>query len=309
MSRLLQIQDQLLDTTAEITKLERAFGQRQSSALSSSLKSLYKARAGLEEEFKEAAAVAQVDVVSYRLFEGRERPTMSLVGKAMDSFQTLYAILYSAVTSKKPKDTSHLGADAIQQSAFEFAYAYSGSVGFVFTMPNERLLFGETMLDEAMAHLFDLARVKTGEQVKELARRYGFAAVRAIYNWANALCASGSGADIQWKKNDSTKGSLFMQPAQVEALRDLIAYTSDSVEDQDTFGGVLLGYDSKSLSFRFEPFAGDIIRGKISEGADLPPTVTIPKKYRARIKVSTRVRYSNEDPEVNHELMALSALD
>lgn len=70
MSRLLQIQEQLLDIAAETHKIERALSVRHSRALTSSLKSLYKLRSGLEAEFKDAATDAQVDVVSYRLFEG-----------------------------------------------------------------------------------------------------------------------------------------------------------------------------------------------------------------------------------------------
>jgi hypothetical protein len=189
---------------------------------------------------------------------------MALVGKAMDSFQTLYAILYAAVSSKKPRDTAKLSASAIQQSAFEFSYAFAGSVGFVFTIPNERLLFGETKLDEAMAHLFTLAKASTGEDIKRFARTYGFASIRAIYAWANALCASGSGADIQWNKNEANKGGLLLQPAQVQALRDLIAFTSDLEVDENIFEGILLGFDSRSRSFRFEPAEGAIMRGKNS---------------------------------------------
>jgi hypothetical protein len=306
MSRLLQIQEQLLDIAAETHAIEKALSVRQSRALTSSLKSLYKLRSGLEAEFREAATDAQVDVVSYRLFEGRERPTMALVGRAMDSFQTLYAILYSGVSGNKPKDTAHLSASVIQQSAFEFSYAYSGSVGFVFTMPNDRLLFGETKLDEAMTHLFELAKVATGDDVKRFARSYGFAAVRAIYNWTNALCASGSGADIQWKKDDSTKGSLLLQPPQVQALRDLIAFTSDSEVDENTFTGVLLGFDLKSRRFRLAPSQGAIIRGKIADNADIP-TVTIPREYDARIRTTSKMRYSVEDPDVSHLLLALFA--
>jgi len=66
MSRLLQIQERLLENSAEITRMERALGQHPSRALNSSLKSLYKLRSGLESEFKEAAADDQVDVVGYK---------------------------------------------------------------------------------------------------------------------------------------------------------------------------------------------------------------------------------------------------
>jgi hypothetical protein len=306
MSGLLDIQKHLLDNAAEIARLERAFGRHPSRALGSSLKSMHKIRSRLEAEFREAAAVGQVDVVTYRLFDGRQ-PTMAFVGRAMDSFQTLYAVLYSAVVSARPKDTAHLSSAVIQQSSFEFSYAYSGSLGFVFTMPNDRLLAGETRLDEAMEHLFAMARCSTTDEVKDFARKIGLAPVRAIYEWANALCASEAGADLKWEKDECTKGSLLLQPAQIRALRDLIALTSDLEVDENTFPGILLGFDSATLMFRFDPQdGGSIIRGKIAVDADLQLPVEVPKRYTAQVRTATRIRYSTEQPEVAHTLLSLS---
>jgi hypothetical protein len=309
MSRLLEIQEQLLGTASEITRLERALGQQNSRALTSSLKSLYKAYQGLEAEFTEAAATAQVDVVSYRLFDGRERPTMSLVGKAMDSFQTLYAILYSAISAAHPKDTSHLNSSTLRETAFEFSYAYPGSVGFVFTLPNDRLLFGETKLDEAMGGLFAIANAATSDDVKSFAKRFGLAPVRALYSWVNALCVANTGADVQWQKNESRKGRLLLQPAQVTALRDLIAATSDLQVDDGPYEGILLGYDSQALAFRFEPSDGNpVMRGRIAEGASVPSAVTIPKRYHAIIRTFSKTKYSTDQQEITHELLHLAKI-
>ena len=306
MSRLLQIQDKLLEVAAETTQIEKALAQRESRALSSSLRSLYKLRVGLEAEFREAAADAQVDVVSYRLFEGRQRPTMALVGKAMDSFQTLYAILYAAVSSKHPRDNARLSAHALEQSSFEFAYAFSGSVGFVFTMPNERLLFGNTELDQAMRNLFALARSSTRDDIRQFARSFGFAAVRALHKWTEALSISHTGADIQWKKAEVDNDSLLLQPAQVEALRNLIDQTTDTEVDESSFGGVLLGFDFKTRHFRFVPDSGgSMITGYAADPAELPTRLVLRVGYIATIRTVTKIRYSVEKAEVAHELLAL----
>ncbi len=308
MSRLLQIQEQILDAGSRITRIERSLAEHPSRALTSSLKSLYKLRSGLEEEFREAAADAQVDVVSYRLLEGRERPTMALVGKAMDSFQTLYAILYAGVSSRLPRNSARLSAYAIEQSAFEFAYAYSGSVGFVFTMPNERLLLGETDLDLAMRNLFALARSSTREDVRYFARTFGLAAVRALHNWADALSVSRTGADIEWKKAESQRDSLVLQAAEVQALRDLIAQTTDVVIRENNFHGILLGFDHKTKHFRFvTETGGGMMSGYAAETADLPASLVLRRQYAARIRTITKIRYAVEKAEVTHELLALDA--
>ncbi len=200
---ILQIQQRLLENAEQISLTERAFGRQQSRSLQSSLKSLYKLRKYLEYEFEEVAYTAQVDVVSYRIFEGNERPTMMLLGRALDSFQTLYAIMYATVSTGLPRDTAHLSSMALQTSSMEFAYAYSGSVGFVFTVPNERLLFSESKLDEAMGRLAEIATASSTEEIKGLAPRFGLAPIRAAYKWLSALSSSSVGVDIEWKKGQA----------------------------------------------------------------------------------------------------------
>ena len=305
MNTVLDIQQRILETSAEIARLERALAERESRALSSSLKSLYKVRSGLESEFKEAAAASQIDVVSYRLFEGRERPTMALVGRALDSFQTLYAILYDAVSSRRPKNKARLSANAIERSAFEFGYAFAGSLGFVFTLPNERLLF-ETELDQAMQNFFSLARSSTREDIRAFGRTFGLAAIRAVHDWADALSISRTGADVLWEKAEVRKGSLILQPAEVQALRDLIALTTDTRIDERTFSGVLIGFDYQTRHFRFVPDTGGaMLRGYAAERAELPVRMILRTGYTATIRTTTRIRYSVEKPEVTHEMLAL----
>lgn len=307
MSRLLQIQEQLLDASGRISRIERALTEHPSRALTSSLKSLYKLRSGLQEEFKLVTADAQVDVIGYRLFEGKA--TMSLVGKALDSFQTLYAIMYAAIEAKRAKDTSHLSLSAIEKSAFDFSYAYGGSVAFVFTMPNDRLLFGETKLDQAMVDLFSLARAESTDQIKLFALRFGLAPIRAIHKWASALCAAGSGVELDWRKAASGQRHLLLQPAEVEALKNLIDLTSDLEIVEFDVRGTLLGFDSRSGSFRFEPDDGSmVLRGSVSDVANIPARVSIPQTYIAQIKTTTRVRYATEEPEIKHELLSLTPI-
>ncbi len=294
-----------MDNEARMSRLERALAERPSRALSSSLKSLIKVRADLEEEFREIAAVDQVDVFSYRLFEAREHPTMRLLGRALDSFQDLFSVVYSAIQSGRPKDTRHMTPVMTRDSSFNFSYAFAGSVGFVFTMPNDRILFGQTKLDETMGAIFSMANATRSEDIKAFARSLGHAPVRAIFQWADSLCASSAGADIQWKKDAEIINSLILQPSQIANLRNLIDLTTDLEIDEYEIVGSLVGYDSKSHTFRFAPADGELIRGKVSRDARIPAKVSIPERYAATIKTSTRMRYSTEEAEINHSLLAL----
>jgi hypothetical protein len=307
MSNVLEIQDKLRENTELIAQLEKSLAVHQSKAVAASLRSLYKINHVYQEEFRAAAEIDLVDVVSYRIFDGSERPTMALVGKALDYFQSLYTVLYVAASTGKPRDTAHLSVDAINSTAFEFAYSYSGSLGFVFTLPNERLLFGETYLDEAMHHLFVIAKADSVDEIKALARRFGLAPIRAIYKWLSTLSGSGVGIGIDWKKNDNAKEGIVLQPAEIEALRKIIDSTSDLEIDENQLTGRLVAFDTKSRTFKLELLdESATLRGSIADSADIPGAVVIPDKYTAIIKTKTRVRYATEQPEVSHELLSLS---
>ncbi len=307
MNNVLAVRERLRENTELIAKLERSLVTRQSNVVAASLRSLYKLNHAYQEEFREAAEIAQVDVVRYRIFDGNERPTMALIGRALDYFQSLYTVLYAAVSAGKPKDTAHLDQDAIVGSAFEFAYSYSGSLGFVFTLPNERMLLGETLLDEAMMDLFLIARADQADAIKALSRKFGLAPIRAIYKWLNALADSGVGIDIEWKKDAELKAALVLQPAEVLALRNIIDSTSDLEIDENSFRGKLVAFDTtKRRTFKLELFAeGTTLRGAIADSASIPETVTIPGSYQAQIKTTSKVRYAIEQPEVTHELISL----
>jgi hypothetical protein len=157
-----------------------------------------------------------------------------------------------------------------------------------------------------MANLFTLAKSNSIEDIKDFAKQSGLAPVRALHRWASVLSSSEVGVEIQWRKDDEVKGHLLLQPAEVAALKGLIDMTSDLEIDENDIPGTLHGFDDKSYMFRFEPNDGStIIHGTFTKSAELPPKVTIPEAYTARVKTTTRVRYATEQPDISHELLAL----
>ncbi len=307
MSKVLEVQDRLRENVDIIARLEKSLAAHHSSSTAASLRSLYKLHYVYEAEFREAASAELVDVVNYRLFEAGKSFTIALVGGAMSSFQALYSILYSAIVSKRPKDTAHLTPEVVSSTALEFAYAKPGSVDLVFTMPNERLLFGESNLDAAMANVFQFARSGSTEQIKSLALQFGLAPIRALYKWVSVLAGSEVGTEIQWRKDEEVKRCLLLQPAEIIELKRLLDRTSDLEVDENGIPGTLHAFDDKRYTFALAPDDGtDIIRGTIANSAELPTEVTIPMSYVARIRTTTKVRYAIEQQEITHELLKLS---
>jgi hypothetical protein len=308
MNAMLEIQDKLRESTAMITRLEKSLAVHQSPSIAASLRSLHKLHTVYEEEFRAAAEVNLVDVVHYRLFEGNGRPTVSLVGKALENFQSLYTILYAVTSGGHRKDTAHVTPDVVNSAAFEFAYSYSGSLAFVFTLPNERLLFGETALDEAMKDLFMMAKADGTEAVRDFGRRLGLAPVRATYKWVASLAASRVGVEIEWRKSETVKQQVVLQPAEVEELKNMIDKTSDLDVSQYEVNGKLHGFDPKH-SFRFEPSDDSgMLRGSVAESVELPSKVVMAQPYAAKTRTTTRVRYATEQSEISHELLGLKPL-
>ena len=73
-----------------------------------------------------------------------------------------------------------------EMGMLDFAYSYSGSLGFVFSVPNDRMLVGESLFDMAMGAFMDLPRVESSESVSIFAKKYGTAPVRLAFQWAQA---------------------------------------------------------------------------------------------------------------------------
>lgn len=109
------------------------------------------------------------------------------------------------------------------------------------------------------------------------------------------------------EKRPSRKSKSVLDSVQVDALKSLIEATSQLETDENIVAGVLLGFDSASRRFRFEPSDGGLImRGAVVDDADIPKEVRIPHRYFAKVKTQTKIRYATEQPEVSHDLLALT---
>ena len=148
MTRLLELQENIQDTTAALGQLERALVENPGSrTLGLSGKSLQKRLQVLESEFLAETHSLGVDVCSYRLFGGQKLGRLSGLTRVLSDFQTLVSVIYDAVKSGTPKRRRRVSVDAATETAFDLGYVFPGSLGVVLTMPNERLLLGESKLD------------------------------------------------------------------------------------------------------------------------------------------------------------------
>ncbi len=189
MSVLLEITEKLQDTQAAIHKLEEAISrQPPTPSVIATLSTLEKRQRDLEAQFSELTADQHFDVCSYRLFpdhKEEDRPTLRAFTKTLLDFQTLVTQVYYAKKTGRPRETTHVTAEAASETAFGFGYTFTGSLGVVLTLPNERLLFGETDIDRAIKTVFELVKAESPQQIASHAKELGAAPIRTLYNWVS----------------------------------------------------------------------------------------------------------------------------
>ncbi len=306
MSNVLEIQEKLQDTNAAIAQLERAMAvEPESLALSAVGKSLAKRQRTLESEFLAVVDSLGVDVCSYRLFGEHARPTITALSNALGDFQTLVSVVFDAIKTSLPKMRARVSAESAMETAFRFGYAFPGSLGIVLTLPNERLLFGESKLDESIFTIFDMAKASDSSQILKFAKRLGPAPIRAMYKWARDQAQSGLGVEIEWRRDRDVRAKLLVQRPEFEHLQRLIDETSQETREEITVTGQLVGADVERRSFHMRLESDTEIRGFFTDAIGLSHTVELPKLYRANITKTVTIRYSTEEEDIHYHLLRL----
>jgi hypothetical protein len=296
MSPLADLQSRLNDTHAAIAQLERAIAQDPgSTTLPVSVRSLEKRAATLQAHFLEEADRLGVDVCTYRLFTNGHRQRMADVAKALLDFQRLLTVVFDAITVG-PKSRAVIDADVTEQTALDFAYSFSGSVGMVMTIPNERLLLIDSHLDMAMRKVFELAKTESAETIDQIATTLGAATVRSLYRWADDHVQTGFGADIKWRRREEVRASLLIQEPELRRLTDAISVAPDTRTETLVLDGELQAADVKRRTFKLK-IAGGTIRGRFGDAITAEHKAMLPQRYRAYVLKTTRMRYAMDQPE------------
>ena len=155
MSKLAEIQQELLETNAAIGKLERAIAEEPKSlSLAATMQSLEKRYQKLEYVFMTEVDNLGAEVCAYKVFSDEERPSVKALSSVLGNFQNLVSTVYDAIKTNIPKERARISAEIAAETEFRFGYTFPGSVGVVLTVQNQRLLIGESYLDESMRELY-----------------------------------------------------------------------------------------------------------------------------------------------------------
>lgn len=307
MTYLLEIQGRLHDTEEAIARQQRLVGSNPyDRRFGLELESLIKRQENLESSFNEAANADSLDVCRYRLIrdEGASFPIAAL-GETLNTFQSFLTTLYDALTSG-PKATSRVSAEIIEKTRLDFSHTYSGSLGLVFTVANERLLF-KSDLDRTVDVMFKMLKVHSSASVLEYANQFGVAPIRKMYEWADNHGRYSLTADISWLHEDNVNNELLMQAPEAIQLCEIINATSDVKQEEITITGELVGADTvtKKFHLKFPGVDTDDIEGKFADGFTATGDLVINNNYQAKLLKNIVVHMATDREDVSFQLVSL----
>jgi len=309
MRDLFEIQRDLQDTHAALFRMESALAKDANAkypSLQLTIKGLRRRQQDLEAEFLRTANRRGQDVCSYRLFGAELTPTIDGLAKALGSFQSLFTSIYTAIKFG-PRDRTRSSAAVTEATSFRFGYIFPGSLGVVFTLPNDRLLPGvKSELDESMTVLRQISKADSPEKIASFVKDLGEAPIRATYRWAHNHAESSLGANIEWRRDEEIKESFLVQPVELERLKNMIDVSGAETVETITVRGLLVAVNSVRRTFHLVTEDTDTdIRGRFKDAINIDHTVELPVKYIATIQKTTIIQYAAEQPDEIYLLLKL----
>jgi hypothetical protein len=309
MTELLDLRNLLQETTSTLEQMEREVARApQDWGLAVTAESLRKRQSELEQAFISLANSNWQDVCDYRIIpQDADYPIMA-VSKSLASFQDLVTTIFDAFKTR-PKTRARISADIAAASTLSFGYAYPGSLGFVLTMPNERLLIGESELDRAIAAIFEMAKAEQPSQLSDYVARVGVAGIRSLYAWSRSHYEYGLSVDIRWRRHDAVQSHVIVQIQELAHLNEIIEQASDETVEEFTLDGILQGGDLQTRRFHMSFPDADDAAGQIGDGFALAPeALVLGRRYRAELVKRTVIKLSTGDEETHWELAGLTPI-
>jgi hypothetical protein len=268
------------------------------------LESLEARALSLEESFLIEADVEQLDVCTYRMFgvDQRNYPILT-IGSAISDLQRWFSIVYDALRNG-PKRRAKLSPEIVQQSTLDFAFTFTGSVGFAMTVPSERLLI-DNDLQRAMQKTVEMAKAESSDQIHLLSKEVGSASIRAMYRWVSDHTSAQAGAEIRWLRDREDMVLALFEARHLVNLGRAIEETSDETEEVLELIGDMVGADINKHTFHLAFEEADEIRGTMADSIGVQYTVELPKRYLAVIRKTSFINYATDEEYTKYHLLEL----
>jgi hypothetical protein len=306
MSRLEDLQRELQRASAAVVRAERTLAANPDvPSVAATLRTIQKRRENLEQQFLAVAAQEGLEVCGYRIELQGKPASIAALTAVLSSFQKVFTSVYDALVHG-PKRTSKTSADTVAATELSFAYTYPGSLGVMMTLPNDRGLFGETKLEEAMGQTLELLSARDIVKVEAMTEIVGLPAVRFAHQWASENAKAGFGADIQWFHDDSVKRELRLQTQEIAEVASSIRQATAT--EEIVVIGELQDVALSTRTFQMK-LSDKIIHGEFKDAINALHPVLLPKTYRATLNVMQKIVIEDGKEEITYFLMRLEPPD
>src|SRR5262245_32805524 len=142
MSRLSELEREIQNATEAVARAERTAAMHPDyPSAFVTLRSAEKYRENLIEQFDKEISLYKLNACSYRIeYDEIFGPSIHGITSAVGLFQDIFTNIYHALKNGVKKRMK-ISSDSLEATRLEFAYTFSGSVGFMMTLKNEVSLF------------------------------------------------------------------------------------------------------------------------------------------------------------------------
>ncbi len=246
------------------------------------------------------------EVCSYRLIPSKSLGyAVASVSKSMLEYQNLFSQLYDCKRNGKKKNAA-IGKEAAAESALQFAYSFSGSLGVVMFAQSEADFF-EGNLDSSIEAFFSILDIDDVSSAKRVADSFGGAVIKRIHDWSASNIEGGFSADVQWNKSDGRIISSMFDMRKMERIVETISSVSDEESDDIYADGIFIGGDLDARTFHFIIPQGASYRGTLSKEFD-KGLIQLGGSYSAHIVEKRKTFYATERTDKRYELVSLRAV-
>lgn len=306
MSELQWLVENLEQTEGAVAYLERAMRENpQDEILRINAESVIKRRDDLVRKLNNNLSVSHGELVRYRMKTTGDRYPAKAVGQSIAAFQELVTAVFDAVHTKQTKQRYRPTSESVELSTFEFAGAGAGSVIISLSAPNDRILFGDTDLDQTLNLVERTLSARESDDLKQLAEVVGVSAITKAYAWADVSAGNGIETTIRWGREYEPSKDIVITVDDATIIRGLIENKSDEEQIDHTFDGILHGFDGDTGYFHFETFVDRLdLKGDIDGG--LAKTWTTGKVYKALVRRTASLQYATGIEKVGWTLLRLT---
>jgi hypothetical protein len=305
MSDYAYVADRARRAFSSVARIESALLRRpDDKGLQLNLISMRRLAESARNEMLRIAALNQIEVCNYKLspiIEGNY--ALEHVAGSFLQYQFLFSQVHDAIKHGR-KNKASLPKETAAESALNFAYSYSGSLGVVLLAKSERDFF-DGSLDKPIAALYDIMDLDDADSVRDIAHTLGRAVVKRVHDWSLANVKGGFAADIRWKTSDGKERAQVIDRGRMERIVGYIDSASEEETLPASVRGMLVGVSLPSRTFHLVEPGGDSYSGHFHQDFDLDREITVGRMYAADLETKTKVFYATDKSTTSHTLKRL----